>query len=287
MVKICGICGKKNTINVVVLPYTENKKKSKTYEQYDCCNYIKQQGFLSAKELSKLYSSSYLGYRKSKLWQLLKSISTDFRVSKYKTYIQGKDILELGSGMGDFISACTKLNPKSVAAVEISAYACKHIKKNNPEINIINSNIEDYSDNKKYNTIFLFHVIEHVKDPAKLIKNCKKMLSKDGTIIIETPNYNSWDRFIFGNKWFNYQVPYHTYLFSPLSLTNLSKRLGLHAHFPEGSKFPNTFSVQFKDIQGGAKIFLPIFLVLYFLVYFVGSFFMKSGVFSIKLKNRL
>ena len=286
MIKKCLICGKKVKTKLIKLPYTENIEKTMTYEFYKCCNYIKQKNFLNNKELSKLYSSSYLGYRKSKLWQLLKLLSTEFRILKYGKYIKDRNILELGCGMGDFINGCTKLNPKSVNAVEISSYACKSIKKNYPEINILNVDIENFLSRKKYDTIFLFHVIEHVKNPTNLIRNCKKMLTKKGVIIIETPNYDSWDRFIFKDKWFNYHVPYHTYLFSPLSFKKLSKQVNLHVVGLKGCRFPNTLSVQFSDIEGIWVIFVPLIIFLYILIYLVESFFVKSGVFSVRFVRK-
>ena len=41
---------------------------------------------------------------------------------------------------------------------------------------------------KKFDSINLFDVLEHVTNPIQLLKNCHKLLRSNGIIIIEVPN---------------------------------------------------------------------------------------------------
>lgn len=286
MNKKCDICGKNTVVVCKKFPYTEVIGKSKKYDYFSCCNYIKQEKFLSPRELNILYSSEYTGYRRGSVKDLVNSYFTYLRVFKYRKNIKGKDILELGCGMGDFIVSCMNFAPKTVEGVEISKYACDFIKKNNPKIHISNGDIENFKSKKRYDTIFLFHVIEHVKDPIALIKKCKSLLKKDGVIVIETPNLDSFDRVIFGKNWFNYSVPYHTHLFSIKSFRKISKHLNLSLDSFSFAKFPNTLTVQFKNTKGLLLVFIPFVVLGYIFEYFISSLFKSSGVMAIILKKK-
>lgn len=284
MKKECGICGKNTNVTSKILPYTEVSGKNKAYDYFSCCDYIKQANFLDQKQLKALYSSGYSCYKRSFIHDVVNLYFTSLRTFKYREYIKEKDILELGCGMGNFIAASMRYSPNIAEGVEISKYACNFIKKKY-KIHVYNSDIESFKSNKKYDTIFLFQVIEHVKDPFKIINKCKSLLKKDGTIIIETPNLNSFDKVIFGENWFNYSVPYHTHLFSIKSFHKIAKRLNLSVDGVSSSRFPNTLSVQFKNINGILSVFLPFIILVYVVEYFISSLFVRSGIFSIKLSK--
>ena len=50
---------------------------------------------------------------------------------------------------------------------------------------------KDIDDAEQYDVITLFDVIEHIKDPLKLLYRIKEILSDDGIIVIFTPNWKS------------------------------------------------------------------------------------------------
>jgi 2-polyprenyl-3-methyl-5-hydroxy-6-metoxy-1,4-benzoquinol methylase len=55
-----------------------------------------------------------------------------------------------------------------------------------------NDNVEDYvftkADENKYDYILFLDVLEHLVDPAKVLKKCKKLLKNSGQIIFSIPN---------------------------------------------------------------------------------------------------
>lgn len=280
---VCKICRNNVKVKSVVLPYTDDKSKNVVHFYYKCCNYLKQSKFLSNQDLSHLYSSNYSCYKKNSLINIVNYIFTTLRANKYKKFIQNKNVLELGCGMGDFLISAKKLTPKSLEGVEMSSYACEHIAKNHLNVVVHNSNIEKFVFKRKYDTIFMFQSIEHVIDPVLLIKNCSEILNKGGHLVIETPNYDSWDRLIFNEKWFNYQVPYHTHIFSINSFKEICKNISFKIIKYNYYKFPNTLTVQFNEHPKWLLIFLwPIYIV----EYFISSIFKSSGIVSIVLQKK-
>ena len=54
-------------------------------------------------------------------------------------------------------------------------------------VKFINLDFNEYKPNKKFNTIILGELIEHIDDPEKLIINTKNIIQENGRVIITTP----------------------------------------------------------------------------------------------------
>jgi len=95
-----------------------------------------------------------------------------------------KSILEIGSASGFFLS---RIKPyvKDVCGVEPNSDRAGFANKKGIETR---SSLEDVG-NKKFDLIFLYYVLEHIKDPDGFIKNVKSLLKNSSSrIIIEVPN---------------------------------------------------------------------------------------------------
>jgi len=74
----------------------------------------------------------------------------------------------------------------------------------------------------------MFHVIEHVDDPARVVAKVSQWLSPRGVFAIETPNLDSLDAGLFGGTyWGGYHIPRHWHLFTPETLGRLLRDHGL------------------------------------------------------------
>lgn len=126
------------------------------------------------------------------LWQQKKK-----EIKKIVENIPIKNIIDLGCGDCGML----ELIPKNIdyQGVDISptqiAYAKKIIKKDgrkNANVlieDILNLKTKDSS----YDCALLCDVIEHVLDPQKLFKEVKKIVKKDGYIILSIPNEVMWE----------------------------------------------------------------------------------------------
>lgn len=100
---------------------------------------------------------------------------------------EGKKVLEIGCGIGAFAKILDERG-FYVEATDISAYILKKAKKNQPNIDFKILDIEKNTSSKnKFDYIFALEVMEHLKNPIRALKNSKKMLKREGTLVFSTP----------------------------------------------------------------------------------------------------
>jgi 2-polyprenyl-3-methyl-5-hydroxy-6-metoxy-1,4-benzoquinol methylase len=105
------------------------------------------------------------------------------RINFFKKHIVNKDVIDFGCGFGGFAKLTLKLS-NSTSVTELRPDCIKYLKKNK-KINFINNFFED---NKLFDTIFLFHVLEHIPNQILTLKNLRNKLKKNGKIIVEVPS---------------------------------------------------------------------------------------------------
>jgi SAM-dependent methyltransferase len=77
-----------------------------------------------------------------------------------------------------------------------------------------------------FDLITLNQVIEHVPDPASLLRVARDRLAPEGRIVLAFPNVSSWQRRLSGARWINWHVPYHQHHFNRRSFTHLARQQG-------------------------------------------------------------
>ena len=97
-----------------------------------------------------------------------------------RKHIKGK-LVDIGAGLGDFC----KSYDNSVAA-DINKFAVENYKKRNLEGTLIVNDEISFKDSS-FDSAILDNVIEHIYDPLPLLKEIKRILTKDGNLIIGVP----------------------------------------------------------------------------------------------------
>lgn len=106
-----------------------------------------------------------------------------------KRYAHGKTVLEVGAGFGLLSSILEKMGYIMDA---LEPYVTPHYLKDT-KVHIIKKTFTAYAKStiKKYDAIILYDVIEHTDDPKGMVLLFKKLLKKNGIVLIQTPNYLS------------------------------------------------------------------------------------------------
>ncbi|AFS47879.1 methyltransferase family protein [alpha proteobacterium HIMB5] len=161
----------------------------------------------------------------------------------------GASILDIGCGWGLALLYfkkkgfdCYGFDP----AKEAVDYGCKK------GLQIKHAGLEGMNvfDNKKFNMVTMFNVLEHLADPIKSINQIKDILLPNGILMIDVPNefndFQTSGRDVHGlNDWW-VAPPNHLNYFSKDSLVNLLESLGFKIEICEAS-FPLEMFLLFGD----------------------------------------
>ena len=171
---------------------------------------------------------------RSQLGRASKLPDTKRRINYIKQIMElsNANLLDFGSGYGDFLIAAKANNANYVAGIEIESQV-KPIYKNH-QIDLFES--IDEIRNHTYDIISIFHCIAHIHDCITLLKSLAHKLKDNGKILIETPNANDallsiFDCESFAN--FTYQECM-LYYFNPYTLKKIGEQAGFNVEFVKG-----------------------------------------------------
>jgi SAM-dependent methyltransferase len=141
----------------------------------------------------------------------LANIGTELRSIHSRT--PGR-ILDVGCGPGYLMSGIDKEWERH--GVEISAVAAEYAAQWG-KIHFGTLESANYPDTF-FDVVVLFHVIEHVPDPAELIREIRRILKVDGLLILGTPDFDAACARRFNEQFRLLRDPTHISLFSEVSL---------------------------------------------------------------------
>jgi 2-polyprenyl-3-methyl-5-hydroxy-6-metoxy-1,4-benzoquinol methylase len=205
---------KSNELPVIGYDYSD-QNQDKTFAYVECINCHHVYASPRVIDMYKYYIDKVdHKYIKNSSFRRLTYSRVVNILSKFKK--KGK-ILEIGSGMGDFIYSAEKKG-YNCTGLELSIYASKFSKQLKQKIyNFELKNLSKEIGNKKFDIIVMMGVIEHLEFPLKELDIIKKYLNKDGLVVLWTGDYDSIYSKILGKKWW-YVIGQHIQLFSRKSL---------------------------------------------------------------------
>ena len=153
------------------------------------------------------------------LYQIVKKYTLQKKVKLVKEISNGKTILDVGCGTGDFLKVCQQ-DHFDVIGVEPNEKARILAKaKLGTEIKIANDLVEIATE--QFDVITLWHVLEHVPDVQVYVQKLTSLLKPEGVLIIAVPNYKSFDAKYYKEFWAAYDVPRHLWHFSKKSIQTI------------------------------------------------------------------
>ena len=177
----------------------------------------------SLEELPSYYESEdYISHTDGKrslfekLYQFIKNIALKNKLKLINSQSQKGKLLDIGCGTGDFL-VVAKNDGWQITGIEPGEKPRKiAIRKGVSFANKL-SDIEDNS----FDVITMWHVLEHVPDLEFQIKELKRLIKPNGTILIAVPNFKSFDANYYGKFWAAFDVPRHLWHFSKIAIEKL------------------------------------------------------------------
>jgi SAM-dependent methyltransferase len=150
-------------------------------------------------------------------------------------------VLDVGGGAGSELSAlrASDARVKETTIVDLDPEAAVTARANGHHY--FCGRIEDFQSTEKFDAVMLLNLIEHVDDPAAVLRKVASLLAPGGVVAVKTPNYQALDARLFRNlSWAGYHCPRHWVLFTLESFGTLAEREGLRVlsrSYTQGAPF--------------------------------------------------
>jgi SAM-dependent methyltransferase len=132
--------------------------------------------------------------------------------------------LDVGCGSGQMVRLASQLGWDAMG-LEIDPLAVKAARKRG--LNIVQGAADQLVDYEvQFDAILCSHVLEHVHDPVKMLRELKRALRPGGMLLITLPNALSALRRHFGPDWRGLEAPRHLAIPSEPELVTLLTSLG-------------------------------------------------------------
>jgi len=144
------------------------------------------------------YEAMLMGPRMQRFWHLGKLLAFDFFIGEYFQNTESKSVVvEVGCGSGLLLQHLSK-NKNTLYGVDINTTALRFLnskmiesgsKDNFMGISAFGENLPFR--NNTVDFVLLSEVIEHLRNPQKMIEEISRVLKIGGGVYITTPNYDS------------------------------------------------------------------------------------------------
>lgn len=147
--------------------------------------------------------------------EIIKALETNSRTPNYNKWIfdnlkdfLGKSILEIGSGIGNITAYIAEYTDAQLVLTEILdeflvVLKKRYVLKNNIKIfkcNVLDEEFVKLVSDFNIDTVLCINVLEHIEDDLKVLHQIKRIIKKEGHIIVLVPAFNflysRWDSVI-------------------------------------------------------------------------------------------
>lgn len=164
--------------------------------------------------------------------------------------------LDVGAGNCYYAAKLARLGWR-VTAVDFDA-ATAATSANREHVTIYSSTLEQANlTAESFEFVSMFHVIEHLPDPLGTLRECHRLMTQNGRLMIRTPNYDSITRRSFGQYWRGLEAPRHLCIFNSDALQRALRMAGFRVTkittTPGATPYSVRSSVRFRNTKTGRR----------------------------------
>lgn len=137
-------------------------------------------------------------YQKGRYDKVAQEERVPYYINRFSTFLpllKGKKferILDAGCGDGGLAKFMQDALGTSAYGIDISKKGIEIANKKGVKAKVCDLSTEIPFENNYFDLIIANELIEHLADPDKFLKECRRVLKKDGIILIATPNLSFW-----------------------------------------------------------------------------------------------
>jgi len=263
----CPVCLNKNLVNKLSCTDHTTSKEKFTIVSCETCDFTFTNPRPKDESLGEYYKSEmYISHTNSDkglfnwMYQTVRRYAIRTKLTLLKSVINSGYHLDIGCGTGEFLNACQQTGFKA-EGVEPSKLAREQAI-NNYNLSVSeNTNLEQFKDDT-FDSISMWHVLEHVPNLIKTITEFKRILNKNGKAIIAVPNHKSWDSSYYSEFWAAWDVPIHLWHFSKETIKLLFNKNGFKLIKTKPMLFDSFYvSLLSEEFKTGKKKFISGFFI--------------------------
>lgn len=184
----------------------------------------------------------------------------EYRVQRIREVVGGfRNVLEIGSGLGFFLAVCRKLGA-NVRGLELGGHFRTYAQQQLGLANEVSDERFETIDTltPAPDLVVLFHVFEHLEDPAGCLRWIAKQLAPGGSLVIEVPDMmGDWGAIGLGQ----FHTAHRTY-FTPATLGNMLAANGFAPYYEMRDSgdgiYPGNLRMFAKVGKAGPEYPLPV-----------------------------
>ena len=238
----CDLCGKDDSKIIFKNVHDTNLWLPGEFNVVQCkncgLNYVNPQ--LNSELIGEYYPEKYGPYKKENpLILKIKNLIWSREKKTIRELVKPNgNILEIGCARGDFLNFIGNgYNLYGIEMDEKSVQAASEY----DNIKVWRGKFEEFNFPRdlKFDLIILSFVLEHLPSARAAFEKMASIIAPNSKLLISVPNYDSWDRVIFGKYWNALDVPRHYFTFTESTMKQYARDYGFNIIGIKHSAVPN------------------------------------------------
>jgi SAM-dependent methyltransferase len=199
-----------------------------TYSVLECkgCGLVRLSPRPTPEQVAGFYATNYWfsGRRLQELYRRLVLVDQVLFAARAAQAATGT-VLDVGCGGGLFLSLM-KRRGFNVLGLDFSAEAARVAREQNGVRVLVGDLRSADLQPASCSLITMYHVVEHLLDPAAYLRAAAMLLKPDGRLIVQVPDRDCWEASLLGANWTGFDVPRHIHVFRSSDLRRLLQCCG-------------------------------------------------------------
>lgn len=226
----CDLCGS-TTVRELYTAKDRLRNNGEHFQIVECCGcgVLRTLPDMSEAELGGYYPDDYWGGPEpSDKW--IADSQSDKTMFLSRCGLASGKILDVGCGAGFFLRA---IGPKSWDryGVELSPAAAQVAERSLGGGHVFPGTLSQATwAGSSFDVVTFWSALEHTNEPRANLREARRIIKGNGTLIVELPNVASYQARFFGGDWFALDAPRHRYHFTLNTLDRLLSETGFQIY---------------------------------------------------------